>query len=93
MTGQHQVIHTDPGTGAASVAATLPVLPSMGSRGLVQGQAVLFDGSLYVLEPPFKKDGYLGYTSIVRIHPGAGRLDGVTLIDRLRSNERLGTSL
>ncbi len=69
VTGQQQVIHIDPGTGAESVAATLPVVPGLGSTGLVQGQAVFFDGSLYLLEPPFKKDGYLGYTSIVRIHP------------------------
>jgi hypothetical protein len=36
-------------------------------EGLRQGQSVYFDGSLYLLEPPFRKNGYLGYTSIVRV--------------------------
>lgn len=69
VAGQQQVIHIDPSTGAESVAATLPVVPGLGGKGLVQGQAVFFDGSLYLLEPPFKENGYLGYTSLVRIRP------------------------
>ncbi len=71
-TWERQVLSVDPETGAESVAATVPgvpIPPSPESTGLIEGQEVFFDGSLYLLEPPFKKDGYLGYTSIVRIRP------------------------
>jgi hypothetical protein len=65
-----QVIFINPDTGAESVAATVPpvVYPNgVPTNGLVQGQGVYFDGALYLLEPPFRQDGYLGYTSIVRV--------------------------
>ena len=64
------IFSIDPDNGAESVAATLPpaVYPNtVPTNGLVQGQAVYFDGALYLLEPPFRLDGYLGYTSIVRV--------------------------
>ncbi len=65
-----QIISVDSATGTESVVATLPpVVYPIGapSGGLVQGQGVHFDGALYLLEPPFRERGYLGYTSIVRI--------------------------
>ena len=65
-----QVIYIDPTTGKESVAATLPpvVYPtSVPSDGLVAGQGVYLDGALYLLEPPFRANGYLGYSSIVRV--------------------------
>jgi hypothetical protein len=65
-----QVIFINPDTGAESVAATVPpvVYPNgVPTNGLVQGQGAYFDGALYLLEPPFRQDGYLGYTSIVRV--------------------------
>lgn len=64
------VIAINPDTGTESVAATLPpVVYPLGvpTNGLVQGQGVFFDGALYLLEPPFRLNGYLGYTSIVRV--------------------------
>jgi hypothetical protein len=67
-----EIIHIDPDTGSESVVGTLPSasLPTYETdEGLAQGQAVYFNGSLYVLEPPFRKNGYLGYTSIVRVAP------------------------
>lgn len=65
-----QVISINPETGAESVAATLPpvVYPNgVPTNGLVDGQGAYFDGALYLLEPPFRLNGYLGYTSIVRV--------------------------
>jgi hypothetical protein len=67
---QEEIIHIDPDTGSESVASTLPSspLPTYETdEGLTQGQGVYFNGSLYLLEPPFRKNGYLGYTSIVRV--------------------------
>ena len=37
------------------------------TNGLVEGQGAYFDGALYILEPPFRLNGYLGYSSIVRV--------------------------
>jgi len=65
-----QIISINPDTGTESVVATTPpvVYPNgMPTNGLVQGQAVFFHGAHYLLEPPFREDGYLGYTSIVRV--------------------------
>ena len=69
---REEIIHIDPDTGSESVVGTLPSarLPVYETEeGLTQGQSVYFDGSLYLLEPPFRKNGYLGYTSIVRVVP------------------------
>ena len=65
-----QIISINPDTGTESVVATTPpvVYPSgVPTNGLVQGQGAYFDGALYLLEPPFQQNGYLGYTSIVRV--------------------------
>ena len=65
-----QIISINPDTGTESVVATTaPVVDPNGvpTNGLVEGQGVYFGGALYLLEPPFRQDGYLGYTSIVRI--------------------------
>ena len=72
---QEQIIHIDPDTGSESVVATVPAAPIPSSEtdgGLVPGQAVYFGGSLYLLEPPYRQNGYLGYTSIVRVVPPPG---------------------
>ena len=68
--GKEEIISIDPDTGTTSVAATIPSaqLPSYETdQGLVDGQAVYFDGDLYLLEPPFRVGGYLGYASVVRV--------------------------
>jgi hypothetical protein len=65
-----EVISINPDTGTESVAATLPpvVFPNgVPTNGLVDGQGAYFDGALYILEPPFRLNGYLGYSSIVRV--------------------------
>ncbi len=67
---KEEIIHIDPNTGASSVVATVPAVPIpsyLTNGGLAPGQAVYFDGSLYLLEPPFHVRGYLGYTSLVRV--------------------------
>lgn len=65
-----QIISINPDTGTESVVAMTPpvVYPNgVPTNGLVQGQGVFFDGALYLLEPPFRQDGYLGYTSLLRV--------------------------
>ncbi len=62
------VVRIDPDSGAEKVVATLPrmVLPS-DDAGLTTGQAAYFEGSLFVLEPPFRANGYLGYGKLIRV--------------------------
>jgi hypothetical protein len=65
-----EIVGINPDTGAEKVVATLPalVVPLTGEySGLVQGQAAVLDGSLYILEPPFEYSGYLGYSTLVRV--------------------------
>jgi hypothetical protein len=72
---EEEIVHIDPGTGVESVVATVPAvaLPSsLTDGGLVAGQGAYFDGRLYLLEPPFHKNGYLGYESIVGVPVPAG---------------------
>lgn len=69
---KEQIIHIDPDTGRESVVATLPSVPLPSYQtdlGLVSGEAVFFEGSLYLLEPPYLENGYIGYSSIVRVTP------------------------
>jgi hypothetical protein len=69
---REEIIHIDPDTGSESVVGTLastPLPTYETDEGLTQGQSAYFNGSLYLLEPPFRKNGYLGYTSIVRVVP------------------------
>jgi hypothetical protein len=73
--GVQQIVSIDPQTGAESVAGTLPYTqePIVNQEnGLVPNQAVYYDGALYVLLPPFRLNGYLGYTSVVRVSPHGG---------------------
>ena len=64
-----QIVSINPDTGTESVAASLPQVPQpeYEDQGLAQGQGVWFDGALYLLEPPFRLDGWLGYSSIVKV--------------------------
>jgi hypothetical protein len=65
-----KIVEINPDTGAETVVATLPALdvPLTGEySGLVQGQAAVLDGSLYLLEPPYEYNGYLGYSTLVRV--------------------------
>jgi hypothetical protein len=65
-----EIVGINPDTGAEKVVATLPphAVPLGGAgEGLVQGQAAVLDGSLYILEPPFKVRGYIGYSTLVRV--------------------------
>ena len=73
--GVQQIVSIDPRTGAETVAGTLPYEqePILSQEyGLLPGQAVYYDGALYVLLPPFRSNGYLGYTSVVRVTPRGG---------------------
>ncbi|HEY1737964.1 MAG TPA: hypothetical protein VGI86_04605, partial [Acidimicrobiia bacterium] len=66
-----EIVRIDPDTGAERVVARLPETAfsneSDESNGLVAGQAVYFRGTLYLLEPPFQQNGYLGYSKLIRI--------------------------
>ena len=66
-----EIIRIDPDTGAERVVARLPaVAPTLASMGLATGQAAYFAGSLYLLEPPFRQGGYLGYSRLLRVPLG-----------------------
>jgi hypothetical protein len=66
-----EIVGINPDTGAERVVATLPplVVPLSGEyAGLVQGQATVFQGSLYLLEPPFaQSEQDLGYSTLIRV--------------------------
>ena len=73
--GVQQIVSIDPLTGAEKVAATLPYQeePLVNQdEGLAPNQAAYYDGALYVLLPPYRQDGYLGYTSVVKVTPRRG---------------------
>jgi hypothetical protein len=68
--GVQQIVSIDPQTGTESVAATLPYQQepiSNQEEGLLPNQAVYYEGALYILLPPFRSNGYLGYSSVVRV--------------------------
>lgn len=67
QTSPQEVVNIDPDTGSEHVVATLPplVIPIGREGGLSAGQAVIFDGSMYLLEPPLIHG--LGYSSVVRV--------------------------
>jgi len=68
---RQEIVRIDPDTGSEGLVAMLPALPEPwadeAGQGLVAGQAVVFAGSLYILEPPFELNGYLGYSTLVRV--------------------------
>jgi hypothetical protein len=66
-----QIVSIDPDTGSESVVATVSPVPqpAFTDQGLAPGQGVFFDGAIYLLEPPFRLDGYIGYSSVVRVVP------------------------
>lgn len=67
------VIRIDPDTGAEQLMAQQPPLPTLlAEEHLAQGEATVFGGSFFVLEPPFEAKGYLGFSRLVRVVPPAG---------------------
>jgi hypothetical protein len=65
-----EIVYIDPDTGAERVVADLPtrtVPLTMEYEGLTPGQAVVFEGSLYLLEPPSAQNEYLNDSSLVKI--------------------------
>lgn len=65
------VVRIDPATGKETVPTTLQGIPVTISQlpGLTTGQGVFFNGSLFVLEPPFHSNGYLGYSELIKLTP------------------------
>lgn len=64
------VIRIDASTGREQVMAQRSPLPTLlAEEGLAEGEATVFDGSFFVLEPPFREYNYLGFTSLVRVTP------------------------
>lgn len=73
IAGVQQIVSIDPQTGAEAVAATLPYFQeplANQSEGLAPDQAVYYEGALYILLPPFRSNGYLGYSSVARVPLG-----------------------
>ncbi len=68
-----EVVRLDPDSGAIAPVATLPATPVSAesvAQGMAPGQAVPFDGSLFLLQPPFRQGGYLGFSTLVRLAEG-----------------------
>jgi hypothetical protein len=69
-----QIISINPQTGAETTVSTLPPIeePVLNDdEGLLPDEAAYYDNALYILEPPYRLNGYLGYESVVRVavHP------------------------
>ncbi len=68
---QHEdVVRIDPATGAERVEAHRAPLPTLlAEEGLAQGEATVLGGSFFVLDPPFRANGYLGFSHLARVTP------------------------
>jgi hypothetical protein len=65
---RQDIVRIDPDTGAETVAAAAAPVPTLDAEeGMTAGQAAYLDGSLFVLQPPFRADGYLGYEVLDRV--------------------------
>jgi hypothetical protein len=66
-----EILEIDPANGSEKVVATLPPLPALEAEiGPRPDQMVVVGGSLYVLQPPFFANRYLGYSELVKVTPG-----------------------
>lgn len=62
------VIRINPDTGNEQVMAEGAPLPTLlAQEGVAEGEATVLDGSYFVLEPPFKANGYLGFSRLTRV--------------------------
>lgn len=66
-TSDQDVVHIDPDTGKEQVVTVLKNIPTSPLVGVIGPQLAYSNGSLYILEPPFRASGYLGYTSIYSV--------------------------
>jgi hypothetical protein len=70
--GPRNLVYINPDTGLESIVGTLPYAQeplNVADEGVAEGQVVYFQGALYLLEPPFRLDGFQGYSSVVRVVP------------------------
>ena len=62
------VIRIDPDTGERTVEAVLPPLDQLSAeQGIRVGSAAYHDGAYYLLLPPIRQGGYLGYSTLTRV--------------------------
>lgn len=61
------IVRIDPDSGNEQVVAVLKDIPTSPSVGVTGPQLAYSNGSLYVLEPPFQANAYLGYSTIVQV--------------------------
>jgi len=66
-TSNQVVIRIDPNTGDEHLVAVLQDIPTSPAVGITGPQLAFSNGWLYVLEPPFHANGYLGYTTIYQV--------------------------
>ncbi len=65
---REDILEINPATGAEKVIAKLAPLPTLNAEiGPLPQQMVFVDGSLYLLQPPFEADGYLGYSQLIKV--------------------------
>lgn len=65
---RQDIVKIDPDSGAETVVGSIAPIPTLDAEeGLATGQATYLDGSLFLLQPPFRADGYLGYEILDRV--------------------------
>jgi hypothetical protein len=65
---QQNIVEIDPDTGHETVESRIDPEPTItAEEGVIAGQSVFVDGAFFILQPPFRADGYLGYSHLVRI--------------------------
>ncbi len=65
---RQDIVEIDPDTGSETVRSAIRPVPTLTAEtGTVVGQSTYLDGSFFILQPPFRANGYLGYEVLVRV--------------------------
>jgi hypothetical protein len=65
---RQDIVQIDPDTGSETVRTAIRPAPTLTAEtGTVVGQSTYLDGSFFILQPPFRANGYLGYELLVRV--------------------------
>ena len=68
-TFREDVVRIDPASGKETVFVTLPPFVMPAATFVDTLPAAVSAGSLFVLEPPYRANGFLGYSTLVRVTP------------------------
>jgi hypothetical protein len=65
---QQNIVEINPDTGRETVESRIDPEPTLNAEeGVIAGQSVFLDGAFFILQPPFRANGYLGYSHLVRV--------------------------